>query len=138
VGAVCCVARSVSEQQNPEAGQSVSASGNEESTGENCHSFILVVNAITLYSRTIKLKYSAWGLLSVCAACTTPRLNQSYELRPPWEQHLRYVPHRFRNGYNSRLFHHLWLIRCKRYCETCANDLMGQRRKPPYPKRTPN
>jgi len=37
--------------------------------------------------------YSAWGLLRVCAACPTPRLNQSYELRPPWEQYLRYVPH---------------------------------------------
>ena len=47
--------------------------------------------------------YSAWGLLRVCAACRTPRLNQSYELRPPWE-HLRYVPHRVRNGYNNILF----------------------------------
>ena len=37
----------------------------------------------------------------MCAACPTPRLNQSYELRPPWEQHLRYVPHRVRNGHNS-------------------------------------
>jgi len=37
----------------------------------------------------------------VCAACPTPRLNQSYELRPPWEQRLRYVPHWVRNGYNS-------------------------------------
>ena len=36
----------------------------------------------------------------MCAACSTPRLNQSYELRPPWEQHLRYVPHRVHNGYN--------------------------------------
>jgi len=45
--------------------------------------------------------YSTWGLLRVCAACSTPRLNQSYELRPPWEQHLRYVPHRVRNGYNK-------------------------------------
>ena len=35
------------------------------------------------------------------AARTTPRLNQSYELRPPWEQHLRYVPHWVRNGYNN-------------------------------------
>ena len=33
----------------------------------------------------------------------TPRLNQSYELRPPWEQHLRYFPHRVRNGYNNAL-----------------------------------
>ena len=45
---------------------------------------------------------SNWGLLRVCAACPTPRLNQSYVLRPPWEQHLRYVPHRVRNGYNRR------------------------------------
>jgi len=45
--------------------------------------------------------YSTWGLLSVCATCPTPHLNQSYELRPPWEQHLRYVPHRVRNGYNK-------------------------------------
>ena len=37
----------------------------------------------------------------MCAACPTPRLNQSYELRPPWEQHLRYVPHRVHNGYNK-------------------------------------
>ena len=44
--------------------------------------------------------YSAWGLLRACAACPTPRLNQSYELRPPWEQHLRYVPLRVRNGYD--------------------------------------
>ena len=45
--------------------------------------------------------YSAWGLLRVCAARPTPRLNQSYELRPPWEQHLRYVLHLVRNGYNN-------------------------------------
>ena len=64
----------------------MSANGNEESTGEICHSYISVVNAITLYSWTIKLPiYSAWGLLRVCAAWPTPRLDQSYELRPPWE-----------------------------------------------------
>ena len=80
----------------------MTAKGNEESTGENCHLYISVVNAITLHSCTIKLQYSAWGLLKAYAACPTPRLNQSYELRPPWEQHLRYVPHRVRNGYNTR------------------------------------
>ena len=48
--------------------------------------------------------YSAWGLLRVCAACPIPHLNQSYELRPSWEQHLRYVPHRVRNGYNTQVF----------------------------------
>jgi len=45
--------------------------------------------------------YSAWGLLSVCADCLISRFNQSYELCSPWEQHLRYVPHWVRNGYNS-------------------------------------
>jgi len=28
--------------------------------------------------------HSAWGLLRVCAACSTPRLNLSSELRPSW------------------------------------------------------
>jgi len=41
--------------------------------------------------------------MRVCATCPTPRLNHSYKLRPPWEQHLRYVPHRVRNGYNMLL-----------------------------------
>jgi len=41
----------------------------------------------------------------VCATCPTPRLNQSYELRPSREQHLRYVPHRVCNGYNTALLH---------------------------------
>ena len=36
----------------------------------------------------------------MCAACPTPRLNLCSELRPYWEQHPRYVPHRVRNGYN--------------------------------------
>ena len=87
-----------------EAGQSVNTNRNDESTGENCHSYSSVVNAITLYSCIIKLPiYSAWGLLRVCAACPTPRLNQSYELCPPWEQHLRHLPYRVRNGYNTLL-----------------------------------
>ena len=44
----------------------------------------------------------------MCAACPTPRLNLSSELRPSWEQHPRYLPHRVRNGYNRRfLFNHL-------------------------------
>jgi len=56
--------------------------------------------------------YSTWGLLSVCATCPTPRLNQSYELRPPWERHLRYVPHRVRNGYNNICTDEEQLIYC--------------------------
>jgi len=44
--------------------------------------------------------HSTWGLLRVCAACPTLRLNLSSELSPSWEQHPRYVPHRVRYGYN--------------------------------------
>ena len=44
-----------------ETGQSVSANGNEESTGENCHLFILVLNAITPYSCKINLQYILLG-----------------------------------------------------------------------------
>jgi hypothetical protein len=79
----------------------VSVNGNGEYTGEDCYSYILVVTAVTVYSCAIKLIHSAWGLLRVCTACPTPRLNQSNELRPPWEQHLRNFPHRVRNGYDS-------------------------------------
>ena len=49
-----------------EAGQSVSANGNEESAGKNCHRYILVVNAITPYSCTIKLQYTLLGDYWVC------------------------------------------------------------------------
>ena len=45
--------------------------------------------------------YSAWGILSVCAAYPTPCLKHSYKFRPPWEQHLICVPHRDHNGYNT-------------------------------------
>jgi len=44
-----------------EAGQSVSANGNEESTGENCRWYISVVNEISIYSCTIKLQYILLG-----------------------------------------------------------------------------
>jgi len=48
------------------AGQSVSANSNEEFTGENGHCYILVVNAITPYSCTIKLQYILLGDYRVC------------------------------------------------------------------------
>ena len=89
----------------------MSANGNEESTGEICHSYFLVVNAITLYSCTIKLQYILLGdywecvrpaRLPVLTRVTSSVLpGNSYELRPPWEQHLRHVPHRVRNGYDT-------------------------------------
>ena len=79
----------------------MSVNGNEEPTGEICHQYSSVVTAIipSLHNKTPV--HSTWRLLRVRAACPTPRLNQSYELRPSWEHHLRYVPHRVRNGYNS-------------------------------------
>ena len=52
--------------------------------------------------------HSTWGLLRVCAACLTPRLNLSSKLRPSWEQHARYVLHWVRNGYN-KIFSYSWL-----------------------------
>ena len=39
----------------------MSANGNEEFTGENCHSYFLVVNAITLYSSIINVQYILLG-----------------------------------------------------------------------------
>ena len=82
-----------------EARQSVSANRNEESTGENCHWYMSVVNAITLYSCTIKLQYI---LLGDYWECVRPaRLPILTRAPSSWEQHLRYVPHRVRNGYNT-------------------------------------
>ena len=84
-----------------EAGRSVSVNGNEEPAGEispiqfscNCNYSLITHNKTPVHS--------TWGLLRVCAACPTPRLNLSSELHPSWEQHPRYVPHRFRNVYNT-------------------------------------
>ena len=38
----------------------------------------------SLITRNKTPVHSTWGLLRVCAACSTPRLNQSSELRPSW------------------------------------------------------
>jgi len=93
-----CISNSDWATEN-EAGRSVSVNGNEECAGENCHWYILVVSAVTPYSCTTKLQYILRGDYWECAACPNPRLNLSSELRHSWEQHLRYVPHRMRNGY---------------------------------------
>jgi len=74
----------------------VCANGNDESFGENFHLYILVVNAITPYSCTIKLQYILLGDYWECVLPGRLPVLISYELRPPWEQHLRYVPHRVR------------------------------------------
>jgi len=63
----------------------------------------------------------------VCAACPTPRLNQGYELRPPWEQHLRYVPHRVRNGYNSPQFNDFCHFTTQTFFKTTLSDTAGNK-----------
>jgi len=96
-----CISNSDWATEN-EAGRSVSVSGNEEPRWRelspiqfncNCNYCLITTNKTPVHS--------TWGLLRVCAACPTPRLNLSSELRPSWEQHPRYVPHRVHAGYNT-------------------------------------
>jgi len=53
---------------------------------------------------------STWGLLTVCAACLTPRLNLSSELRPSWEQHRRNLPLRVQAGYNISMYQRVFIV----------------------------
>jgi len=55
----------------------------------------------SLITHNKTLVHSNWGLLRVCAACPTPRLNLSSRLCPSSERHPRYVRHRVRTRYNS-------------------------------------
>jgi len=58
--AVCCVSRTVTEQQRMKFdGQWVN--GNEEPAGDICHQYSSVVTAIIPYSRTTKLQYTLLG-----------------------------------------------------------------------------
>jgi len=43
------------------------------------------------------------GLLRVCAACPTPRLNLKFELRPSWNNIHDTFPQRDRKGYNMNV-----------------------------------
>jgi len=64
-----------------EAGRTMGINGNEEPAGEmspiqfscNCNDSLITHNTTPVHS--------TWGLLRVCAACPTPRLNLSCELR---------------------------------------------------------
>ena len=58
----------------------------------NCNYSLLMHNKTPVHS--------TWGLVTVCAACSTPCLNLISVPRPSWVQHPRYVPQRVRNGYN--------------------------------------
>ena len=107
VAALCCscsllcISNSDWATEN-EAGRSVSVNGNEEPSWRDLSPIQFSCNCnCSLITHNKTAVHSTWGLLRVCAACPTPRLNQSYELRPSWEQHPRYVPHRVSNGYNS-------------------------------------
>ena len=79
----------------------MSVNGNEEPAGEMSPIQFSCNYNYSLLTHNKTPVLSTWGLLSVCAACPTPCLNLSSELRPSWEQYPRYIPHRVRNGYNN-------------------------------------
>jgi len=77
-----CISNSEWATEN-EGGWSVSVNGNEEPCWRdlspiqfsfNCNYFLITHNKTAVHC--------VWGLSRVCAACLTPRLNQSSELRP--------------------------------------------------------
>jgi len=75
------------------AGRSVSVNGNEEPRWRDLSPIQFSLNCnYSLFTHNKTPVHSTWGLLTVCAACPTPRLNLSSELRPSCEQHPRYVP----------------------------------------------
>jgi len=95
-----CISNSDWATEN-EAGRSVSVNGNEEPRWRDLSPKQFSCNcSYSLITHNKTPVHSTWGLLRVCAACPTPRLNLSSEHRPSWEKHPRYVPHRVRNGYN--------------------------------------
>ena len=96
-----CISNSDWATEN-EAGRSLSVNGNEEPRWRDLSPIQFSCNCnYSLITHNKTPIYSTCGLLSVCAACPTPRLNVSSELRPPWKQQPRYVPYRVRNGYNK-------------------------------------
>ena len=96
-----CISNSDWATEN-EAGRSVSVNGIEEPRWRDLSPIKFSCNCnYSLLTHNKTPAHSTWGLPRVCAACPTPRLNLSSQLRPSWEQHTRYVPHRVRNGYNG-------------------------------------
>jgi len=96
-----CISNSDLATEN-EAGRSVCVNGNEEHHWRDLLPVQFSCNcnySLIMHNKTPA--HSTWGLLRVCVACPTPRLNQSYELRPFWEQYSRHVPERVRAGYNK-------------------------------------
>ena len=82
----------------------MSVNGNEEPRWRDLSPIQFSCNCnYSLITHNKTAVHSTWGLLRVCAACPTPRLNLSSELLPSWEQHPRYFPHRVCSGYNTAL-----------------------------------
>jgi len=79
-----CISNSDWTTEN-EAGRSVSVNGNEETRWRDLSptQFSCDCN-YSLITHNKTPVHSTWGLLSVCAACSTPRLDLSSELRPSW------------------------------------------------------
>jgi hypothetical protein len=68
-----------------EAGRSVSVNCNEETRWRELSPIEFSCDCnYSLITHNKTPVHSTWGLLRVCAACSTPRLNRSSELRPSW------------------------------------------------------
>jgi len=77
-----CISNSDWATEN-EAGQSVSVNGNEEPRCRDLSPIEFSCNCnYSLITHNKTPVHSTWGLLVVCAACPSPRLNLSSELRP--------------------------------------------------------
>ena len=79
-----CISNSDWATEN-EAGRSVSVNGNEETRWQELSpiQFSCDCNYSLIMHNKTPIHFT-WGLLRVCAACSTPRLNPSSELRPSW------------------------------------------------------
>jgi len=86
-----------------EAGRSVSVNGNEEPSWRELSPIQFSCNCgYSLITHNETPVHSTWGLLRVCAACPTPRLNLSSELRPSWNNIQDTFSHRLLPaGYNT-------------------------------------
>jgi hypothetical protein len=79
-----CISNSDWATEN-EAGRSVSVNGNEKTCWRDLSpiQFSCDFNYSLITHNKTPVHWT-WGLLRVCAACSTPRLNLSSELRPSW------------------------------------------------------
>ena len=88
VAALCCICSLLCVSNSDwatenKAGRSVSVNGNEEPRWRDLPPIQFKCNcsySLLIYNKTPV--HSTWGLLRVCAACPTPRLNLSSEFRP--------------------------------------------------------